>query len=234
MDPNNQSSFIPKQPTRQVAPRRRSKRVAFPLFSMLGYALFIGAIIAAVGMFIYNEYTDQQLTLAVTELTRKIDEFSTTDLTTVMQFNQRVVEAKTILKNHISVNEMLGTVEAFAVQSLTFTNISLERESADTMTVTIEGTGTEFDFLIFQRDLLSSQTVAAVRGVNVDQLTYLPETITDTEVTPKQVQFTLLVTLAADQFLTEVRQDESPLGVSESGTTEGNAEFIDDNVSSTE
>jgi cell division protein FtsL len=202
MDPKNQSSFIPKQPTRPIAPRRQQKRVAFPLFSMLGYAMFVGAIIAAIGMFIYNQYTEQQFAQAVTELDSKIQAFRIDDFNAVMQFNQRVVEAKTLLNQHASVDQILTTVETLAVQSLTFTEVSLLRENADTVVVSIEGTGTEFDFLIFQRDLLSGQTAAAVRSVNVEEATYQPEATESDEVVPKQIQFRLEVAFDARQFLT--------------------------------
>lgn len=195
-----QSSFIPKQP-RQTSNNQIVRKVSFPVLSIISYALFIGSLIASGVVFVYETYTSNLLKELVTQLDTEVSDFSTADLHTLVDFNQRIVDSSRILNGHISIVSVLEYLEENSLQTIQYESINLKRESDESLLVTADIKATEFDGVLMQRRLLKEQEAKTLNSFSISEISYTPQSIAEGgEITSKLISFTLELDLPTYQF----------------------------------
>jgi len=202
MNPTPQSSFIPKQSKNSRQVNRRVRRVAFPVLSVLGYAFFIGALLSAGAVFVFEKYTEKQLQQTVAGLEGAIQNFSEADLRTVVGFSNRITTANSILNNHASITKVLDAVEQLALQTVTILSLELSREAENQIVLSFKIEAEEFDALLFQRDVLSVQGSDLIEKAQFSDVDYNPaQTGQEGGTEPKTVSFGMELTLPANKYL---------------------------------
>jgi hypothetical protein len=173
MDPQANSSFIPKQNKKNTVTKKRVG-TTFPLFAVVAYALFIGSILAAAAIFVFNQFTIKQLTQSVGQLDQAITNFRYNDLQNVLDFNNRINVSKELLNNQISIVGALEYLERLLIQTVAVDSVSFEKVNDTTIKGIIELTASEIDFLIFQRDVVRAQDTGVILSHSIANIAYKP------------------------------------------------------------
>lgn len=166
-----QSSFIPKRST--TGRVRQPRRYNFFIIGIISYALFIAAPVAAAAVFVYEAYTERQLAATIVELDTAINDFSVSDMLTVVEFDNRLRGAQAILSSHVSLVQALTILEEGTAQSVAFLNLDFTRTDRSTLTLSSAITAENFDAAIFQREkYLTNELVSTTV---LEELTFTPD-----------------------------------------------------------
>ncbi len=196
MDPQANSSFIPKQTKKMNAPKKRPAS-SFPLFAVISYALFIGAMLAATMVFVYNQFTVKQLQQSVSTLDQSITNFRLSDLQSVVDFDNRIKTAKDLLDHHMSLVGALSAIEQMAVQTITIESVEFERVDKQTLRSTVSARTNEIDFLIFQRDVLRAQHSGLITNSLVSNIAYFSNSEISNQ---KEFTFDLIIDFSVENI----------------------------------
>jgi len=177
MDPQVQSSFIPKQ-TKKVVKTKKRPGLSFPLFAVLAYALFVGSILSSAIVFVYNQYTDKKLQQSITALDQAMTSFRVTDFQNVVDFDNRLRHAKDLLDSHVSITQALSILEGITVQTVQVDKVELQRLDNQQLAANITAKTDDIGFLIFQRDVLRAQESGVIANSQISDIVYVPSTNT--------------------------------------------------------
>lgn len=202
MDPQSNSSFIPKQSRKVSVPKNR-RTVSFPFFTVFAHALFVGVMLAAAVVFVYNQYTVKQLQQSVATLDQAVTNFNVTDLKSVVNFDKRIRAAEKILNYHISINKALSVVESSLVSAIDVESISFDRVDSEILQIIISAKANELDFLIFQRDLFRGQNNPSIIDSEILNVNYMPVNQESGLDTSKQVMFDIEIKFNAEMLKTD-------------------------------
>jgi hypothetical protein len=175
-----QSSFIPKRSATSRV--RQPRRYNFFIIGIISYALFIAAPVAAAAVFVYETYTERQLAAAIQELDTAINDFSVSDMLTVVEFDNRLRGAQALLSSHVSLVHALTILEEGTAQSIVFENLDFKRTDRSTITLSSALTAENFDAAIFQRE--SYMTNELLASTLLEDLSFTPDTSEQTSDTP--------------------------------------------------
>lgn len=216
-----QSSFIPKQSKNIHRVARQARKVSFPILSVLGYAFFIGSLLSAGTVFVYEKYTQKKLQQTVFGLESAIQSFNEDDMRSVVGFSQRVEAAQSILDNHISVTKILESLEEIMVGTVTITSLDFVRQNKDLVTVQLEVEAEEFDAVIFQRDVLTAQNSGLIESVQFLNVNYIAPQINQDGVSEaKTISFEMDLTLSTEQYLVRNNLEQTNVPVTQLKTVD--------------
>lgn len=139
MEGSSSSSFIPKQNPRRSR-RAGGKRVYF--FTLVSYVVFVASLIAAIGVFIYQQYVTTQLAKEVEALSMEVARFNEADMSRIKEFDARLEKAQERLDYTVDMGKVFGALEDTIVETARISALDLERvgDSNFSLTATI---GTE-------------------------------------------------------------------------------------------
>lgn len=164
-------SFIPKRNPGQ--PRRPAGKYNLFFLTIVSYSLFAAAPLASAALFIYQKHTNNQFTMAVTNLDEAISVFKQSDLDRVLVFDERLETAKKLMNNHVSVVSLLKILELSTANTVQFENLDIERTQQKTILVKAKLTTPSLDGVLFQRAVynnnatISSTTLSNVKLVDL-------------------------------------------------------------------
>lgn len=190
------SSFIPKQSKKSDKPKRTRRRVVFPILSIVGYALFVSSLVAALGIFIYEQYALKQLDQAVLDLDREIGSFNKADLFAIANDAQRIKYAEELLRNKIFLTDVINELEGIFLQTVSLSGISIERDDEKNLAFTANVSAADFDALILQRNTLGSLDSDYILNNDFTDISYQPESAEST----KEISFGIELVLAGEPF----------------------------------
>lgn len=204
------NSFIPK---RQPAKQRRSKnsRQVY-LFTLLSYIALFAALLAAGGVFLYEQYLDRQLSEQVKALNEEISQYSESEMQEVLNFGSYLSTAKERAYKNVSLVKLLKLLEEETAQTVWFNNLELTRENDAYYKLSAEIETDSFDSTLFQRERYSSSTL--IKTATFEEIAYT-EVVDDSEegvvaVPEKKVTFSLTMDVPLESIfytgLTEVEE----------------------------
>jgi hypothetical protein len=153
------TSFIPQRPAHGKAASRKVRKIY--VLAYLSYVLFFGALISAGIVFFLGYSLNAELTERQKQLSTERELFNQGDIESIRDLEKRINLARERLDNHVSVLAILEALERSAVQSLTFTGLTYEREGDQFPLVTFTGTSDQFNNILFQREVLSTNPILA-------------------------------------------------------------------------
>lgn len=174
------NSFIPKRGPIKKARRVVTRQVY--VFTLVSYILIFASLIASLGVFIYEQVINRQLSAEVVALDSEIASFNQADMERVTAFNNRLQQAKARLNATVSIASLLDIVEKSTITTAQFMSFSLERELDDQLVVITQIETDSFDSVIFQREILKQNQ--AISNVEVTDLAM--KDITTTQAAPVQ------------------------------------------------
>jgi hypothetical protein len=226
------TSFIPKRgPAKQ---KRRTVSRQVYIFTYASYVLIFASLIASAAVFLYGQYINQQLNNEITALDTEIESFSEADMQTVMEFNNRLVQAAGRLEHAASVVAILDLLETVTIEPVQYLGLTYEREDDEQIVLTADVDTTSFDATIFQRGLFESNTI-------VEDVVFTGVELTDPNQTQETLENFTQVTnqdFGGVRFLAEVSVDVASIPLSvvqfDTDSTPISDPFVNDFATSTD
>ncbi len=119
MDPQAQTSFIPKRPLADERPLPRQSSVS--VFSLLATILFIASVAGAGMVYFYEKNLTTSVASKKGDLVKAKDAFEDTFLQELQSVDKRITAAQDVLQNHIVVSPLFTALQQLTLRSVQFT-----------------------------------------------------------------------------------------------------------------
>lgn len=152
-----QNSFIPKQAAFKGV--RNNKKRRFFIFQYVAYAVFFVTLLAAIGIFAYQQYLQTELEEAKSALELERGAFSQSDIERVKELDARLNIVTERFAGHSSVYQVLSAVEDVVAANVRFTDFEYIRLASNTGELKLSGQGPIFEDVVFQELVLGRSAV---------------------------------------------------------------------------
>lgn len=152
-------SFIPKRSTGKIAPTHSGRRIY--IFSYIAYVLFFGSLLSVAGIFFLNQQAERQLNEHISEVAEAQKSINRGQLESIRELDNRLQAADQILNQHAAPSVIFEALESVIVSDIQLGHFSYLRENGNGAELSIGGLSNTFDVLLFQRDVMKSNTLLA-------------------------------------------------------------------------
>lgn len=198
MENKFQTSFIPKRSLDQGGSSR--PKTPFNLLHICSMTLFIAALVATAGIFGYSYLLERQVEKARTEVAAKEKNFNYAVVQEIVDFDNQLKAASTILKNHTAASALFTVLEENTLVNLRFTDFEFSYLSPSRVALSMKGTARSFGAVARQAEVFS--TASSTRSYFHDPI------FSDLNLDEKgNVNFTFLTTI--DPELLAYKADEA-------------------------
>ncbi|MFA6536158.1 MAG: hypothetical protein WCT25_01850 [Candidatus Paceibacterota bacterium] len=150
MEPQFQSSFIPKKPLTSEGARGKS---GVNLFLIIALAIFVLAAAGSAGVFLGNRYLSQQLDNDKKVLAHDEEAFDPNTVRQLIKLSNRLIVAKGILGNHIAPSSIFSLLEKLTIQSIRFKSFDFSFSNESGAKLAMRGQAEGFNAIAFQADV---------------------------------------------------------------------------------
>lgn len=170
-DPSN-SSFIPKRGPAKKSRSVASKRIY--IFTIVSYVMLFSSLLATGGVYFYKEMMKDRLTAEIALLNKEISTFSEADMNRVLEFENRIGQARSRFDVSISLATVFSALESATAQTVKINTLDIEREDDTRVLVSGDMITNSFDSAIFQRStfqdsgVISTVEIENINAANVD------------------------------------------------------------------
>lgn len=147
------SSFIPKKGG-QV--RRSASQHRMMVTTMLSLGLLGVSVLAAVALFLYQNYLDTQLQREVTGLTAAAAAFDTAELARVSAFDKKLIFAQGRIDTHVALSTVLSGLDSSIVDNVQLLDLEINRVGDESLQIEGAVAASSFDATLFQRNLYTA------------------------------------------------------------------------------
>jgi hypothetical protein len=180
---------------------------------VISYVLFVAALVASTGLYLYTKYLNRQLDDEVQTLGADIANFNERDMDDIREFNLRLEQAQNRLDNAAAITTIFDAIETATARSVQIDDLTLIRNGDTDYAVTAKLKTDSFDTALFQRSLLEGSKVAS--AVEVTDLSI--------NAGDKEQQKTISLTTKITIPLTSVPYTSSTISLLESAVAEPQA-----------
>ena len=169
MEPKFQTSFIPKKPV-TVAPQRK-KESSSGLFSLIALILFLAALTASVGVFLYQQYLVQSIAKKEASLERARSAFEPALIKEMSRLDARMISAQEILNKHTALSAFFELLEDTTLKTVQFDSFSYSIDAEKKMLISMKGKALSFAAVALQSDSFGNSTLIQepiFSGLNLD------------------------------------------------------------------
>lgn len=204
-NPQGQStSFIPQRPTRGKVKKGGVRKIY--ILSYVSYVFFFFTLITAAGIYFYEFTLSQELEQQKERLASERERFSQTDIQRIKDIDNRIDTAQERLDKHLAVSGIFTALETTTIDPVHFLEFFYSRTIDDVPTVTFTGSASDYDAVLFQREVLKANPVLA--DVKVHEVTYAPNA-EGTELATHAITFALDGTLDEASISYEPQNQET-------------------------
>ena len=166
MQPQFQSSFIPKKPVTDSAKVLGSTRKSRNIISSLASLIFVLTIMAAGGLFVYEKFVDRQ----ITDANKAIDDarvaFEADKIQDLINTSTRFTTIKELLDKHLAVSEILILLQELTLKNIKFDDFAFQNKSNE-RNISMTGEATSYNTVAKQSEVIkASGLVSAVAFSN--------------------------------------------------------------------
>lgn len=163
------NSFIPKRgPAKQ---RRATVSRQVYIFTLVTYILMFATLLAAGGLYVYNEYfLQKQLESEIAKLDSAINQFNEQEMQRVLSFDRRVHQVTERIEHSASLVKLFDALEATAVDTARISNMEILREGDASVVMTAAIQTDSFDSTISQRNTYGRSDVTKTALVDSVQI----------------------------------------------------------------
>lgn len=146
------TSFIPKA-SLKTEKRRTPGRSPIGIINVITSIILLAAIIAAVGMFLFEQFTVQNIERKRTSLERARAAFEPATIRELAKLDGRLTSAETLLDAHIAPSLLFDEIETKTLNSVRFRDFALAESGPGRLMVTMSGEAQSFNALALQSDI---------------------------------------------------------------------------------
>jgi len=150
-----QTSFIPKKP---IAEEQVVKKASFNILNFLGILIFLVALLAAGGVFLWKASLNKQVADAKQSLKIAQDKFEIESVKDLQNLDKRLNSADELLDGHIIMAPIFAALQEMTLKTIRFTKFSYEVSAATgtakTMSIRMSGAAKTYNALAVQADIL--------------------------------------------------------------------------------
>lgn len=152
MDSQVPTSFIPKKPLDTGMSRRGSSGAATGLFFVLAIFIFIGSIVAAAGVFGYQQYQTTGIASAAESLKQKRAEFDPAVIESLLRIDSRLKNAQLLLQKHVASSGIFNFFSQQTLQDVQFSSFDYVLLDDGSANISLVGQGNSFATVALQSD----------------------------------------------------------------------------------
>ncbi|HUD02715.1 MAG TPA: hypothetical protein VMR46_01670 [Candidatus Paceibacterota bacterium] len=149
MDPQVQSSFIPKKSLDISATRSES---SFGLLFLIALLVFITSLVAAGGSFAYTQYLNSAIASKSQSLALAEGAFDPGTIQDLVRLDSRLNQSKTLLASHVAVSGVFAFLSQQTLANVSFGNFEYDLNPDGTAKITMTGTADSFSTVALQSD----------------------------------------------------------------------------------
>ncbi|OHA88701.1 MAG: hypothetical protein A2653_00160 [Candidatus Zambryskibacteria bacterium RIFCSPHIGHO2_01_FULL_43_25] len=141
MDPKFQSSFIPSRSMVGGNSSVNYPKHSSGLLSLIGTAIFVLAVIASVGVFVYEKYLERRVTGMESSLSAARESLQPDLIKELVKEDSRIDSASEIVDGHVSLSALFALLEKLTLQSVRFSSFSFDTSDVNSKLVDINMKG---------------------------------------------------------------------------------------------
>ena len=149
MDPQVQSSFIPKKSLDISATRNES---SFGLVFLIALLFFVTSIIAAGASFLYTGYLNNAIATKTKSLALAEGAFDPGTIEDLVRLDSRLNQSKTLLADHVIVSGVFALLAQQTLANVSFGNFEYNLNPDGTAKITMTGSADSFSTVALQSD----------------------------------------------------------------------------------
>lgn len=150
MEPQFQSSFIPKKPLTSEGVRGQS---GVNLFLIIALSVFVLAAAGSAGVFLGNRYLTQQLNNDKKVLAHDEEAFDPNTVRQLIKLSNRLLIAKGVLDNHTAPSAIFSLIEKLTIQSIRFKSFDFSFSDEAGAKLSMRGQAEGFNAIAYQADV---------------------------------------------------------------------------------
>ncbi len=154
MQPQFQSSFIPKGPTASNAMPGVPVRKGRSILSFITTLIFALSVVAAVGVFAYKFYLEYSIKSMAVELETGKSNLEQETVGEIMRLNNRILATENLVDNHMVLSPLFTLLEVSTLRNVRFTEFDYT-SSQNGSEVLLKGVARGYASLALQADLLN-------------------------------------------------------------------------------
>ncbi len=154
MDPQPQTSFIPKKPL-----IGETQPGGGGLLMLLAIFIFIVSVVAAGGAFAYGKFLDKALSDKDASLKKAEGAFDTASIVDLSRLDIRLGEARELLESHVAPSGVFTFLSATTLERVQFTSLALDIDTEGSGRIQLSGIADSFSSLALQSDQFGAAKV---------------------------------------------------------------------------
>jgi len=173
MDPKFRSSFIPKKTVSGVVDSSKVHGPSTSVLSIASGAIFIIALIFALGAFGYQLFLDKKVNAKGVELETFRQQIEIEKIAEVEELDRKIRAAEQLLDNHISLTRLFEYLESATLPNVQFKSFGHEINSDDSFVTNLNGVALDYSTLALQSEIFGRGDVfsdVAFSGISLDNL----------------------------------------------------------------
>ncbi len=152
MEPKFQTSFIPKRALEEAA-TGHPRRGTVGIVTVISLIIFLGSILAALGVFLYSRVVVQQIASKNSELERARGEFEPALIEALAQLDRRLGVSGELLKGHVALSPLFQLLGSLTLKSVRFESFKYGNDGPDKIIISLRGVAKSFGSVALQSDV---------------------------------------------------------------------------------
>jgi len=155
MEPNFQTSFIPKKP---IIEQRVNNNRPIGFFAVISIFIFFTMLVASGGVYFLKGVQAKKIVQMEADLALARNRFEPSKLSQLQALDKRLRASTEVLNQHIAITPIFEMLEKFTMKTVRFTKFSYEMVAAENsaVTFTLEGQAIGYRSVALQSDLLTT------------------------------------------------------------------------------
>jgi len=146
------TSFIPKA-SLQTEKRRKPSQSPIGIINVITSIILIASIIAAIGIFLFEGFTAQNITRKRESLERARAAFEPATIKELARLDARLDSSQVLLNSHVAPSLLFDEIERQTLSSVRFRDFSLGESGPGRLMVAMSGEAASFNALALQSDI---------------------------------------------------------------------------------
>lgn len=155
MEVKMQTSFIPKKPVIED----NSGGSGVSLFLLLAIILFIVAVAAAGGVWLWQKSLVSQIEKDKAALLAAKDSYEESTISPLVRLNDRIEESKNLLASHLAISSVFKMLEQNVLKNIRLKSLKFSKNSDGKMGINLSGMAASYDALSKQAEAFGGENL---------------------------------------------------------------------------